>query len=90
MLVSHNFLQIQALGFDVWRGQFENLLRVARKALDALNAKKIAQVSLRCKGYFDVKMRHPEIVEAMFGSYFLPRQDLESVSASLERRSCEA
>ena len=64
--------------------QSENLLRVARKALEAVNVKKIAQVSLRCKGYFYVKMSHPEIVEAMFGSYLLPRQDLANVSASLD------
>lgn len=84
LIVAYNAIQIQTLGFDSWTDQQDRIIEMTRKALVATGVRTVQHATLRCKGYFDVKMRHSEIVDAAFGSYLTHRQDLAPVMSNAD------
>jgi hypothetical protein len=82
-IVSFNSLSFQTLGLAGWTEVLQEHIDVASISLERLNVDNVARLSLKCSVFLDMKMTHPEMFDAMFGSYLMPHRDLKGIGTEL-------
>lgn len=81
--MSFNSVQFQTLGLDPWTERMSENVENLRHVLSELGIRELKRADFRCKTYLDLKMTHPEIVDAAFGSFLAHRMELADVSSNI-------
>jgi hypothetical protein len=79
MFITYKHVQTQALGFDAWHEQLEENVRAASVALERMEVATAIRVSVQFQCFLDLRMSHSELCDALFGSYFAPREGMRLV-----------
>jgi hypothetical protein len=83
LVLAFNAVQFQTLGLDPWTERLNENIELLRLALSEMGVRDLKRADFRCKTYLDLKMTHPEIVDAAFGSIFAQRTELSDVSPNI-------
>ena len=84
VVLAYNVFMVQSLGLGPWLKELDNLMDVAQTVLREMKVESLNRIGIRTKSYLDPRMSHSETVAAMFGSYLVARDELNSAFPSID------
>jgi hypothetical protein len=84
LTVDHRRVGLQFLGMTPLQADVNRYSAVVRLALDKMAVQKLQRIGMKIQVFLSLKMSHEELVKLMFGTFFAPAQDLESLCGKID------
>ncbi len=83
LFMSHQRIAWHTLGLSWWREHLNEHGAVVRTALNVIGVQRLKRIGFRVSAYLPLEMSHAEMTDLLFGSFLVPRKNLEEAGGEV-------